>query len=179
MQHGVLHAPNIGPSKISIAERGNPMSRVFRQILLISAEFEPQGLVPWGSMELPRKEELSCWWLSNGVFDELMAFTQVLGHEHVVYYADNEPTTRQMLGLLVASRTAAGLKTTSRTTRIYDSAGNSLVENAIQRVRSLAATLMEDLAGRIGLRFSSQHPLWSWACRHSAWLINRYQNHKL
>lgn len=110
---------------------------------------------------------------------ELMAFTQVLGHEHVVYYADNEPTTRQMLGLLVASRTAAGLKTTSRTTRIYDSAGNSLVENAIQRVRSLAATLMEDLAGRIGLRFSSQHPLWSWACRHSAWLINRYQNHKL
>ena len=31
---------------------------------------------------------------------ELMAFTQVLGHEQVVYYADNEPTTRQISEVL-------------------------------------------------------------------------------
>ena len=35
---------------------------------------------------------------------ELMAFTQVLGHESVMYLADNEPTARQILRLLVASR---------------------------------------------------------------------------
>ena len=105
---------------------------------------------------------------------ELMAFTQVLGHEEVQYYSDNEPTSRQLLRLLVAGRSAAGLKTTMRSTKIYDSAGNSLVENAIQRVRSLAATLMESLAERIDLRFGSQHPIWSWACRHSAWLLNRF-----
>ena len=94
---------------------------------------------------------------------ELMAFTQVLGHGEVQYYADNEPTSRQILRLLVAARSAIGLKTIVRTTKIYDSAGNSLVENAIQRIRSSAATLMEDLAGHTELRFSSQHPFWTWA----------------
>ena len=106
---------------------------------------------------------------------ELLAFTQVLGHEEVQYYSDNEPTLRQILKLLANARSSMGLKTTMRTTKIYDSAGNGLVENAIQRIRSLAATLMEDLAERIELRFQSQHPIWSWACRHSAWLINRFQ----
>ena len=106
---------------------------------------------------------------------ELLAFTQVLGHEEVQYYSDNEPTLRQILKLLVNARSSMGLKTTMRTTKIYDSAGNGLVENAIQRIRSLAATLMESLAERIELKFQSQHPIWSWACRHSAWLINRFQ----
>ena len=106
---------------------------------------------------------------------ELLAFTQILGHEEVQYYSDNEPTLRQILKLLVTARSAIGLKTTMRTTKIYDSAGNGLVENAIQRIRSLAATLMENLTEQIELRFQSQHPIWSWACRHSAWLINRFQ----
>ena len=106
---------------------------------------------------------------------ELLAFTQVLGHEEVQYYSDNEPTLRQILKLLVTARSSMGLKTTMRTTKIYDSAGNGLVENAIQRIRSLAATLMENLTEQIELRFQSQHPIWSWACRHSAWLINRFQ----
>ena len=106
---------------------------------------------------------------------ELLAFTQVLGHEEVQYYSDNKPTLRQILKLLVTARSSMGLKTTMRTTKIYDSAGNGLVENAIQRIRTLAATLMENLTEKIELRFQSQHPIWSWACRRSAWLINRFQ----
>ena len=91
------------------------------------------------------------------------------------YYSDNEPTLRQAFKLLLQSRSAFGLKTTMRTTRIYDAAGNSLVENAIQRIRNVAATLMESLTESTGLRFSSQHPLWTWACRHGAWWLNRFQ----
>ena len=106
---------------------------------------------------------------------ELLAFTQILGHEEVLFYSDNEPTLRQAFKLLVQSRSALGLKTRMRATRIYDAAGNSLVENAIQRIRNVAATLMESLTESTGLRFSSQHPLWTWACRHGAWLLNRYQ----
>ena len=68
-----------------------------------------------------------------------------------------------------------GLKTTMRTTKLYDSAGNSLAENAVQRVRGLAASMMESLVEKIGPRFQHQHPLWSWACRHAAWTLNRYQ----
>ena len=111
----------------------------------------------------------------NLIAHESLSFTQVLGHEEVTYYSDNEPTLRQVSRLLVQARGAMGLKTKMRTTKIYDHAGNSLVENAIQRVRSVAATLMENVAKHTGLRFNGQHPLWTWACRHSAWLLNRYQ----
>ena len=111
----------------------------------------------------------------NLITHELLAFTQVLGHEAAQYYCDNEPPARQIVRLLVSSRTAMGLKTTMRTTKLYDSAGNSLAENAVHRVRGLAASMMESLAEKIGLRFHHQHPLWSWACRHAAWTLNRYQ----
>lgn len=111
----------------------------------------------------------------NLMAHEILAFTQVLGHEEVTYYSDNEPTLRQVARLLVQARGAVGLKTKMRQTKIYDHAGNALAENAIQRVRSVAATLMENVTQRTGLRFSGQRPLWSWACRHSAWLLNRYQ----
>ena len=106
---------------------------------------------------------------------ELLAFTQLLGHEKVTYYADNEPATRQVLKLLVQARTAIGLETHMRTTKLYDSSGNSLAENAFQRIRGVAASLMEEVATQTGLRFSAQHPLWSWCCRHSAWVLNRFQ----
>ena len=111
----------------------------------------------------------------NLIAHEILAFTQILGHEEVTYYSDNEPTLRQVARLLVQARGSMGLKTKMRHTKICDHAGNALAENAIQRVRSVAATLMENVAQRTSLRFSGQHPLWSWACRHSAWLLNRYQ----
>ena len=111
----------------------------------------------------------------NLITHELLAFTQILGHEAVQYYCDNEPTARQIVRLLVSSRTAMGLKTTMRATKLHDSAGNSLAENAVHRVRGLAASMMGSLAEKIGLRFHHQHPLWSWACRHAAWTLNRYQ----
>ena len=106
---------------------------------------------------------------------ELLAFTQPLGHEKVTYYADNEPTARRVLKLLVQARRAIGLETHMRTTKLYDSSGNSLAENAVQRIRGVAASLMEEIVVQTGLRFSAQHPLWSWCCRHSAWIVNRFQ----
>ena len=81
----------------------------------------------------------------NLITHELLAFTQILGHEEVQYYWDNEQTARQAVRLLVSSRTAMGVKTSMRTTKLYDSSGNSLSENAVQRARNVAATWMESL----------------------------------
>ena len=67
----------------------------------------------------------------NLITHELLAFTQILGHEEVQYYWDNEQTARQAVRLLVSSRTAMGVKTSMRTTKLYDSSGNSLSENAV------------------------------------------------
>lgn len=101
--------------------------------------------------------------------------SQLLGHQEVAYYSDNEPTACQILKLLVTERSAIGLQTRMKTTKLYDSAGNALVENAIQRIRAVAATLMEAIVEEIGLRFNNQHPLWTWCCRHAAWTLNRFQ----
>ena len=106
---------------------------------------------------------------------ETMTFIQHLGHTEVGLYADNEPTMRALLRILLNSRHALGLRTRIYTTRVKDSTGNSLAENAIQRIRGLAGTLMESLMKRVGLRFNSNHALWSWAARHAAWTLNRYQ----
>ena len=44
-----------------------------------------------------------------------------------------------------------GLRTRIYTTRVRGSAGNSLAENAVQRIRGLACTMLEDLMSRIGV----------------------------
>ena len=71
-----------------------------------------------------------------------------------------------------------GLKKKLYTTKARDSAGNSFAENAIQRVRGLACTLVSDVAERTGLAYNTNHALWSWASLHACWLLNRYQTTK-
>ena len=106
---------------------------------------------------------------------EVLTFVQTLGCAEVGFYGDNEPTIRQILKTVITSRHALGLKTRVFAARVKDSASNSLVENAIQRVRQLACTLVQDVSSRTGLTFPCEHALWSWAGRHAAWCLNRYQ----
>ena len=42
-------------------------------------------------------------------------------------------------------------------------------------MRQLACTLVQDVSQRTQLSFSFDHAIWSWAGRHAAWLLNRYQ----
>ena len=71
-----------------------------------------------------------------------------------------------------------GLRTRLYTTKVKDSAGNSLAENAIQRVRGLACTLMGEVMAKTGLALNTNHGLWSWAARHACWLLNKFQASK-
>ena len=111
----------------------------------------------------------------NYMTHEVLSFVQGLGYAEVGFYGDNEPTIRQILKTIITARHALGLKTRIFTTKVKDSAGNALVENSIQRIRQLACTLMEDVSEKTGLTFPCDHPLWSWAGRHAAWCLNRYQ----
>ena len=104
---------------------------------------------------------------------ELLSFTAGLGYSEVVYRCDNGPTMRQLLKYVVSTRLSMGLPTRSMTPPAYPH-GNSLVENAIGRLRPLASILMHSVKKRTGLDFSSNHALWTWAHRHAAWLMNRY-----
>jgi hypothetical protein len=63
---------------------------------------------------------------------------------------DNEPTLRQLLRMVVRARLAMGLPTRQTTSPPY-SHGNSLVENAVGRIRPLAGTLMHYLSEQVGV----------------------------
>ena len=112
---------------------------------------------------------------TNFAAKEVMTFCQHLGHHKVAFYGDNEPTIRSILRMLLSSRHVLGLRTTILTPRIRDSAGNSLAENAVQRERGLTCTVMGDLMSRNQVRLNSNNPLWSWAAKHSCWIMSGYQ----
>jgi hypothetical protein len=97
----------------------------------------------------------------------------MLGHSEVILHCDNEPSILQLKRLVLKTRQSMGLKTRETSAVAYDK-GNSLAENAIGRIRSLACTLMHQLHGRIGIQLETSNAIWSWALRHSAWLISRF-----
>ena len=104
---------------------------------------------------------------------ELVKFVQMLGHGEIIAHCDNEPSILQIKNLFIRTRQAMGLKTRETSAIAYDK-GNSLAANAIGRVRALACSLMHNLHGRIGIQLQTSSAIWSWALRHSAWLISRF-----
>ena len=103
---------------------------------------------------------------------ELITFSQLLGHTDLTFMADNEPTMRQLMRMAVNRRLAMGLPTRSTTPPAY-SHGNSLVENAIGRVRPLAGSFTHALGEKLGIEISTSSHMWTRAMRHAAWVINR------
>ena len=100
---------------------------------------------------------------SNFAAKEVTACCQHLGRREAAFYGDHEPTVRAILRILLNSRHALGLRTRVLPSRIR---GNWLA--------GLTCTIMGDLMSRIQVRLNS-HPLWSWAAKHSCWIVNRYQ----
>ena len=86
---------------------------------------------------------------------ELVSFPQLLGYTEVVYRADNEPTARQLLKLVVDTRLRMGLPTRSSTPPPY-SHGNALAENCIARIRGLTGSLMFSLFEQLNMKFSTK-----------------------
>ena len=104
---------------------------------------------------------------------ELLGFAGILGHAEMVFMCDNEPSLLQLQRMVVNARLSMGLPTRKNNPAPY-SHGNSLVENAVGRIRPLAGTLMHFLSEQVGVEFSTNSPWWSWAFRHSCFLLNRF-----
>ena len=104
---------------------------------------------------------------------EILQFTQYLGHAECNYLCDNEPSIRQVQQRAVRARQGMGLATHCKTPAAYTH-GNSLCENAIGRVRTLACTLMNRVQSKISTKLDTNNGLWSWAMRHAGWLLNRF-----
>ena len=96
-----------------------------------------------------------------------------VGHSECVYLCDNEPSIRQVQQRAVRARLALGLATRDKTPAACNH-GNSLCENTVQRVRSLAGSLMYHVQEKLSLELSTDNSIWSWAMRHASWRLNRY-----
>ena len=70
---------------------------------------------------------------------------------------------------LINARHATGLPTRISTSKIADHS-NAVAENAVNRIRGLACTLMEEVQAKIGMKLNTNDTIWSWA----SWLLNRY-----
>ena len=92
---------------------------------------------------------------------EVIAFCQTLGYNDVMLRCDNEPTVLQLQRLVVQSRQQMGLRTQACTPSAYQH-GNALAENALQRIRGLAGSIMHGLQLKLAATVSSSHALWSW-----------------
>lgn len=88
---------------------------------------------------------------------EVVNFVQLLGYHEVCLRGDNEGAMRRLLRVITAARMMkVGLPTKVVTAR-DGGHSNSLVENAIQRVRSLAGSLMHQLQSKVNQKFTSSH----------------------
>ena len=104
---------------------------------------------------------------------ELMNFLQ-LGYSRVVLRCDAEPVLMKVQGLLQTARQKLGLETLLENGRVRDPGSNAWVENAVNRVRQQAMTLIYHLELQLRMSFPVTHPLFSWCFVHACWLLNRF-----
>ncbi|CAE7776825.1 GIP [Symbiodinium sp. CCMP2592] len=106
---------------------------------------------------------------------ELMRFIQSLGHTTVTLKCDNEPSTLTLQRAIVTARQRLGLQTLVQNPVIGAKGSLGFCEKAIDSVRKLANTLLDQARHRTGLPLPTTHVLFAWAFVHSAWLLNRYR----
>ena len=106
---------------------------------------------------------------------ELMRFIQGLGHNSICLKCDNEPSTLTLQRAIVTARQRLGLKTTVQNPAIGAKGSLGFCEKAIDSVRRLANTLLDQARHRTGLPIPTSHILFPWSFIHAAWLLNRYR----
>ena len=129
------------------------------------------GVDSWSKMVMclpvPRK----------GTVSLKMAVSEVLKHvsqyAEVTFKADTEPPTKQLVRTLVEVRSKMGFQSKVEWVPPDRHQANP-AERAIQTVRRLGNTLLATITDRVGLELTADHPIFAWAYRHSAWLLNRY-----
>lgn len=110
---------------------------------------------------------------------EVIAFChQTSGYNDVMWRCDNEPSVLQLQRLVLQTRHQMGVQTQACTPSAYQH-GNALAENAVQRIRGLAGSLMHSLQLKLGVAINSNHALWTWRMRHAAWILNRFNPHQM
>jgi len=105
---------------------------------------------------------------------ELMKILQFLGYSTVVLRCDAEPLLMKVPSLLKTARQKLGAKTLLENGQVRDPGSNAWVENAVNRVKQQAMTLIYHLELQFRMSFPVTHPLFSWCFVHACWLLNHF-----
>ena len=105
---------------------------------------------------------------------ELVKYIQYLGYGDVCLMTDQEPATLAIQALLQRTWQRLGFKAVIENAPVLDHGGNSWAEKAIDRIRTTASVLLNQLSSNLGHEVPVRHPLFAWAFSHSAWILDRF-----
>ena len=105
---------------------------------------------------------------------EMIKHIQYLGHGDICLRCDQEPAILVIQSLLQRTWQRKGFGVVIENSKVLDHGGNALAEKSIDRIRSTAGVLLQQLSMNIGHEVPANHPLFAWAFQHAGWLIDRY-----
>ena len=122
------------------------------------------------AIPLPSKGEES---LVHGA-KEILGFISYLGYQAVGIRGDNEPAAQALTRMICQSRCKLGLKTIARPSQPYEHATNGAAEQAVQGIRDLGTTLLQQLKEKSALELTTGHEVVGWAYVHASFLHNAF-----
>ena len=103
---------------------------------------------------------------------EILSFIAYLGYQTVEVRADNEPAMESLVTMVVQARSKIGLRTICKPSQPYEHATNGAAEQAIQTLRDLGTTLLEQVKAKAGIELKTSDDLVGWSYSHAAHLHN-------
>ena len=105
---------------------------------------------------------------------EMVKYLQYLGHGDICLMCDQEPAGLAVQSLLQRTWQRMGFRVVVENSKVLDHGGNAWAEKSIDRIRTTAGVLIQQLEMNIGHEIPAKHPLFSWAFCHASWLIDRF-----
>ena len=105
---------------------------------------------------------------------EMVKYLQYLGHGDICLMCDQEPSALAVQSLLQRTWQRMGFRVVIENAKVLDHGGNAWAEKSIDRIRTTAGVLIQQLQMNIGHEIPAKHPLFSWAFCHAAWIIDRF-----
>ena len=157
-----------------VEEREDPVGKVEERqdqygTCLVAASGETQAVL---AVPVPSKGTASL----KTVVEELIRFSiENSARDPVIFQADGERSTRQILRTVQQVRKVMGLQTEIRITPKESHASNGLAERAVQSIRRMANTLRNFAEEQAQHAILGNNPMFPWSFKHAAWLINRFR----
>ena len=106
--------------------------------------------------------------------EAVVQFCSQIGYTNMNFRGDNESAAKSLKDSVQKARGVMGLGTILQDTKSYIHQSNGLAERTVQTTRRQANTFLDELREKTKLDIPHTHPIFGWAFRHAAWVLNRF-----